>query len=382
MIHWKNKLRLCRAALLCLVLGYANSVRGEIPTATIQWQASSLRLVAADGCYGRMARLQSKEILCCYQRQQQVWIRGSVDEGVSWGAERCVTAYVHGVADNPALLQLQDGRLLICYNERPDDGESPYAISVVVSTDNGVNWGAAQRIFEAGRTAAAGCWEPAPLQFPDGEIQIYFANEAAYTYSNEQEISVMRSRDSGKSWQGPKTLAFRAQHRDGMPVPCLLADGATVVLAIEDNGLSGEMKPVMLRDSVEHRWQQSILTGSSGGRESALAQPLSSEVYAGAPYICQMPSGTTLLSVQSRERVPDEEPAVYTGDAQARNFSNRSFPFRLEPGVAGLWNSLFVKNAETVTLVTTTTLNGSSGIWAIDGKVSRTLDFRTSPFSL
>lgn len=366
----KNKFWVCQIAVLCLVLGCTGFVNGEKITATIQWQDSTLRLVAPGGCYARMIRLRNNEVLCCYQRKRQVWIRGSVDEGKSWGAERPVTAYEHGLAANPELLQLQDNRLLLCYNERPDDGESPYAISVVFSVDNGLNWGVPQRIFEAGRTFASGCWEPAALQFPDGEIQIYFANEAAYTYSNEQEISVIRSRDNGKSWQGPKTLAFRSQHRDGMPVPCLLADGITVVVAIEDNGLNGEMKPVILRDSVEHRWQQSILTGSSLGRESALAQPLAPEVYAGAPYICQMVSGITLLSVQSRERVPDEEPVIYIGDAQARNFSGRSFPFKLEAGVAGLWNSLFVKNPDTVTLISTTKLNGRSGIWAIDGKIS------------
>ncbi|MDD2600327.1 MAG: sialidase family protein [Kiritimatiellae bacterium] len=368
MIKFVCQLRLCYAALFGLFLCFAGSARGGEAGAVV-WQHSTVRLVAAGGCYARMSRLHNGNILCCYHKERQIWIKSSADEGQSWGAERPVTAYSQGLADNPELLQLKDGRLMLCYNERPDDGESPYAISIVYSADNGLNWGTAQRLFEAGHTFASGCWEPAPLQFPDGEIQIYFANEASYTYSNEQEISVLRSGDSGKSWQGAKTLAFRAQHRDGMPVPCLLNDGLTVVVAIEDNGLSGEMKPVVLRDSVESRWQTSILSGNSPGRESALAQPLAPEVYVGAPYICQMPSGMTLLSVQSRERVPDEEPVVYTGDAQARNFGHPSFPFKLEPGVAGLWNSLFVKNAETVTLISTTTLNGRSGIWAIDGVV-------------
>lgn len=344
-------------------------VSGETIGTTVEWQPATLQLVAEHGCYARMLRLQSGEILCCYQKRRQLWIRRSADEGRSWGAEQCVTDYRQGNAANPELCQLHGGRLLLCYNERPDDGVSPYAISVVISDDRGVSWGGVQRIFEAGRTFSEGCWEPAALQFPDGEIQIYFANEAAYTYSNDQEISVMRSRDGGGSWQGPKTLSFRSGARDGMPVPCLLKDGRTVVVAIEDSGLYGEMKPVVLRDSVENRWQQSIITGASAARESALRQPLPKDVYAGAPYLCQLPSGITLLCVQSRERHPDEEPAVYVGDAQARNFSHRTFPFDLEPGVAGLWNALFVKSANTVTLISTTTLKGKQGIWAIDGVV-------------
>lgn len=131
----------------------------------------------------------------------------------------------------------------------------------------------------------------------------------------------------------------------------------------------GQMKPVILRDSIESRWQKSIITGVSRQRESALLNPLPEDVYAGAPYICQMPSGVTLLSVQSRERRPYEEPAVYVGDAKARNFKNRTFPLKLDPGVEGSWNSLFVKSADTVTLISTTKINGKRGIWAIDGKM-------------
>jgi len=362
--HW-----LCTAVLMGLALCRAGSASGEGGTAMVAWQPATLQLVAEHGCYARMIRLPSRAILCCYQKRSQLWIRRSADEGRSWGVELCVTDYRQGVAANPELCQLHDGRLLLCYNERPDDGVSPFAISVVFSDDMGVSWGAGQRIFEAGRTFSEGCWEPAALQFPDGEIQIYFANEAAYTYSNDQEISVMRSTDGGGSWQGPKTLSFRSGARDGMPVPCLLKDGRTVVVAIEDNGLNGEMKPVVLRDSVANRWQQSIITGASAARESALRQPLPKDVYAGAPYLCQLPSGITLLCMQSRERRPDEEPAVYAGDAQARHFRNRTFPFELEPGVAGLWNALFVKSSDTVTLISTTTLKGKRGIWAIDGVV-------------
>jgi len=350
--------------LLCMVY-----VRAEAGGRTVEWQDSTLRLVAERGCYARMIRLQSGEILCCYQFKGESWVKRSADEGRSWDEGTCVTAYRNGAAANPELLQLKNGRLMLCYNERPDDGESSYGISVVFSDDKGLKWGEPVRIFEAGRTFANGCWEPASLQYPDGEIQIFFANEASYTYSDEQEISVISSKNNGVSWQGPKTVSFRHGKRDGMPVPCLLKDGRTVVVAIEDNGLNGEMKPVVLRDTIENRWQRSIITGSGSRRESALLHPLPKDVYAGAPYICRMPDGVTLLAVQSRERRAYEEPAVYVGDGQARHFANRTFPLKLKPEVEGSWNSLFVKSADTVTLISTTTLQGKRGIWAIDGKV-------------
>ena len=56
------------------------------------------------------------------------------------------------------------------------------------------------------------------FQLPNGEVQVYFANEGPYTHSNEQEISMMTSVDNGKTWGGYKTVCFRAGSRDGMPV--------------------------------------------------------------------------------------------------------------------------------------------------------------------
>lgn len=351
--------------LCCCAACCAESL--DVPVAV--WRPETLRLVAPDGCYGRMIRLADGDMLCCYQYRRQSWVRRSADSGRSWDDGVRVTAYDRGIAANPELIQLASGRILLCYNERPDVAEAHYTICVVHSDDNGRTWGVRRQLFEAGTLRRIGCWEPAPLQYPDGEIQIFFANEAPYPYSNDQEISVLRSTDNGASWQGPKTVAYRSDARDGMPVPLLLADGRTVVLAIEDSALDGPMKPVILRDSVEKRWLQTVIKGNSPMRESALLQPLPTDVYAGAPYLCRLPSGVTLLSVQSRERRPYEEPAVYVGDADARNFTNRTFPLPLDPGIEGSWNSLFVKDENTVTLLSTTKINGRSGIWAIDGTV-------------
>jgi hypothetical protein len=36
-----------------------------------------------------------------------------------------------------------------------------------------------------------------------------------------------------------------------------------------------------------------------------------------------------------------------------------------------MWNALFVKDVSTVTALTSTTLNGKRGIWAVDGRVIR-----------
>ena len=335
----------------------------------IEWQPSTLRLVAENGVYARVIRLRSGALLCCYEKGKQCWIKRSGDEGLSWGQERVVTSYAHGKAANPEMLQLKNGALLFCYNERPNDGVSPFAIAVTVSRDEGASWGDSRRIFEGGTKPSEGCWEPAALQFPDGEIQLYFANEAPYPRSDEQEISRVCSTDSATSWSRAETVSFRAGTRDGMPVPRLLNDGKTVVMAIEDNGVNGRFKPAILCSDVESRWRGRVIGGDSPCRWFALSERLPDEVYAGAPYICQMPNGDTLLSMQSDEGRHEAQMVVSVGDEKARAFRHRSVPFALEDGVAGKWNSLFVKNSNTVTAVSSTTLHGKSGIWIIDGCV-------------
>jgi hypothetical protein len=62
---------------------------------------------------------------------------------------------------------------------------------------------------------------------------------------------------------------------------------------------------------------------------------------------------------------------VYVGDADARHFGHGSVPFALPADVSGMWNSLFVKNARTITALTSTTLERKRGVWAIDGHVMR-----------
>lgn len=61
--------------------------------------------------------------------------------------------------------------------------------------------------------------------------------------------------------------------------------------------------------------------------------------------------------------------AVYLGDNDARNFTNRSFPFAVPGDTSGLWNSLFVKSDNTITAISGTVVDGVRGIWVIDGKL-------------
>lgn len=346
---------------------------------TIHWQPETAVLIQSSAAYGRMARLPDDTILCAYSRRGTIYARRSTDNGKAWQAETVGAEYAYGHATNAELLVLRSGTVLLLYNERPTDGKSPYAIAVCTSDDGGHTWRNHRRIYLAGAEFENGCWEPAAIELPSGEIQLFFANEAPYRSSAEQQITRLRSLDGGVTWLEPQAISFRPGHRDGMPVPLPLAGGKQIAVAIEDNGLEGHFKPAIVSISADVERGSLPVCADDSRRQSALADPLPSRVYAGAPYVVQLPSGETVLSVQSTEGrgVPHDHRnsrmVVYVGDRTAHHFTARSVPFQGLTDAPGLWNALFVKDADTITAISSTSINGVRGLWAIDGRISREL---------
>jgi hypothetical protein len=318
-----------------------------------------------------MIRLRNGQILCSYEAQGKSWTCLSRDEGRTWSAPVLAQALTGANAANPETLQLKSGRILLFFNQRPHDPNLPFAIGYCYSDDDGKTWRPAPKLlYEAGKRPQVGCWEPAAIQLPSGEIQLFFANEAPYPDSDDQEITLLRSFDGGTDWTAPQAVSHRAGHRDGMPVPLVLKGGKGIAVAIEDNGLAPgyQLQPAIVFTPARANWRQPVTEGGSETRWGALQPPLPGDVYAGAPYLRQFPSGETVLSCQitdgDRKR---PRMAVFVGDAEARNFRNRSIPFDVPDDAGGMWNSLFVKNARTVTAISETVVNGVHGLWAVDG---------------
>jgi hypothetical protein len=362
-----------RAALLpaiCLCAFEAGAL-GADSGARIEWDPESLTLLGSHAGYGRVIRLESGKLLACFGKGGRVHVSSSSGDGRTWSAPRLVASFEHGIAANPELLELADGRILCMYNERPTSGDHPFAIMVTRSADGGRTWSAPERVYAAGSTRKDGCWEPAAVQLPCGEVQLFFANEGPYRRSSEQEITMLRSRDGGSTWEAPVTASFRPRSRDGMPVPLVLRGGRGIAVAIEDNGIRGRMKPVIVHSPLERSWRAPV-GGASQRRWSALAEPLPADVYAGAPYLRQMPSGETVLSAQVKSPGRTEpHMVVWVGDGNARGFANPSIPFDVPPDVPCLWNSLFVKDEDTITAVAGTTMRGRRGLWMMDGRLVR-----------
>jgi hypothetical protein len=283
---------------------------------------------------------------------------------------------------NTELLQLRDGTVLCLYNERPrhfsrtnraNATSAPFAISMSRSTDNGGTWEAPQILFTGGAEFTNGCWEPAAIQLPSGEVQLFFSNESPYRESDEQEITLMRSTTGGRDWSAPEKISFRAGHRDGMPSPLVLQKGRGIAFAIEDNGLSGNFKPAIVFTTLKDNWRSGTREPGDANRWSALRNPPPPHVAASAPCLRQMPSGETILSFQQSEtgELKDARMTVCIGNAEARDFVSPSNPFPATDNKSQLWNSLFIKNRKTVVAVSETTINGVFGIWSVEGKFIR-----------
>lgn len=349
----------------------------------IVWDAASAHAVQPGG-YARVRVLADHRLALVYSFGKAVFVRFSTDGGTTWAAPVMVAEHAGCADTNSELIELKNGWLVYGFNSRPDEahqGKLPYAIRTMISKDGGRTWGDERDAFLGGKVFGDGCWEPAFLQLPSGELQLYFANEAPYTTSNEQEISLLRSFDNGLTWSRPRQVSFRPGKRDGMPVPVLLQDGRTIAVAIEDNGLSGKFKPTIVRTTVASDWSEGPVLADSPRRSGALRSDvaLAPEVYAGAPYLVQLPSGPTLLVVQStagRAKNTDRfsVPVVYIGTPEARDFAQPSRPFPSLPANASAdWNSLTVLDRDTVMLVSTfngvPSPLGDAAIWTILGHV-------------
>ena len=353
----------------------------------IAWDRTTLRQLSPAAAkyagYARMIVLHDGSLFCVYECQGATHAIRSADQGNTWTAPAVVAAPENGVARVvPEVLQLQDHSILVSYNLRPPgnntDSTKRFAIEVKRSVD-GRQWSAPVRVYTAGHEFSNGCWEPAQLQLPSGEIQLFIANEGPYTQTNEQEITLFRSHDNGIHWTAGSTVSFRSKHRDGMPVPLLLKNGKEIVYAIEDNGMGGQsFVPVIIHTPAAGAWKNAPVLAGSADRAHALEtrHRVPAFAYAGAPYIRQLPSGETLLSYQStewRHHAPWDrsDMVVAIGDDEARNFNRKSRPFYFTDSTKTcLWNSLAVLNDTTVVaLGSTNGLGPSTAVWMVKGYV-------------
>lgn len=355
----------------------------------IAWDFSTMQKLAPQGerivawaGYPRVRKLKDGTLMAVYDVDGNGEMVESKDKGKSWSSPS-ITFKKHLYTNkngestivniaNSELCQLQNGNLIMACNYRPAKDEiAPFAIVIRRSSDNGQTWTDDQVIFEAGTRFIDGCWEPSILQLPNGELQVYFANEASFTSSNEQNISLLSSADNGSTWsRDVKTVAYRASRRDGMPVALLVDD--EILVSVEDNNI-GQFKPYIIRTTISDNWSTPVLAGSPN-REYALKDHLPDFVYAGAPYIMRVPTGQVILSYQTTSgrsynwELSTMEVAI--GDNKGRNFEKLTRPINVPLDREAKWNSISLWDDNTIVAASTTSFrNTNCEVWIILGHI-------------
>ena len=327
----------------------------------IFWDNATRRTVFDGGGYARIIQLQDNRLMAVCE-SGGIKIAFSSNRGSSWSTPTRIVSNVNDTPNCvPDLIQLSDGTIIVAYNPRPKEPyteDRRFGIRCKRSTDNGRTW--SQEIFvnDASYTFQDGCWEPSLLELPTGELQLYFADEGPFTSSGEQQISLCRSFDGGQTWGEAERVCFRSGFRDGMPVPVLLNDQTTIVVAIEDNGWGyNDFMPTTVRTTLTDNWQTWVNAGSKS-RDLSPNLDFCPVATGGAPYLRVLPWGETVMSHQSPyDNDGKIQMRVMVGNDQARDFKAVSLPFG-EGGVnpQGMWNSLAV--IDTGTVIAVSGING------------------------
>jgi len=346
-----------QVTLLILALTVSTASFGQRVTpyqgSRIFWDFDSQTTIFTSGSYARMIELQDGRLLAVAVALGGISISFSSNRGTTWESPQLIASSPSLISYVvPDVIQLSDGTILVGINPRP---ASPYStdrlfgIRVVRSTDNAETWSEPYYVFDAQYTFDNGCWEPAFLELPSGEVQCYFANENEYTSNSDQNISMCRSFDKGLTWSDPVTVCYRLGSRDGMPVPLLLQDRSEIVVIIEDNGWSGRASftATTVRNTLADNWSNGYVDATSSNREMIFETTPASSIISAAPYIRQLPSGETVASYQSNEnRISTDlqyfDMYVLVGDERAQNFKAQSAPFSLGNDKHSIWNSVSV----------------------------------------
>jgi hypothetical protein len=335
--------------------------------------------------YGRIRRLHGDTLLLIYHcggpgnEWDNIVLRKSYDNGGSWQAPLLVAKdddpRYYGFS-TPDLLVLKNGWLLMAYTGRgkPDDS-THNNIQLCISKDKGQSW-SKPAIVSVGRS-----WEPGMVQLPGNEIELFFSTELSGSRRSqgrpEQRVTLMTSSNNGQSWSMGKEIAFMKGGRDGMPIPLVLKDNKGIVVAIES--VHSKKSPYMLWSSMKKKWDYKTLPFEANGRRWFGA---AGKLWAGAPYIIQLPSGETVVSVQDTggrkiNRYTDWKKntmLVMIGNSIAKNFTNVTYPWPNLPVTEGAYfNSLFVKNDSTIVAVSTRNFaDKHSEVWIKEGHVRKT----------
>ncbi len=212
-----------RAVLLSALVGVATPVLAT----EVTWTGTATVDAEKSG-WGRLAKLPDGRWLGVTTRYPggdttTLRIAVSADNARTW-APLSTVAEPERKLDNGELFVLPDGRVLLGMRSLID-GVS-YRLNVYASEDQGRTWSFLSTITRNEKPAGRkdrGVWEPMFTLLDDGTLSVVYADEtrADEKPSYNQVVSQQLSKDGGKTWSKPATIAHQpggGKLRPGMPV--------------------------------------------------------------------------------------------------------------------------------------------------------------------
>ena len=355
-------------ALLAVPATYAVPFAPTASDNWVTWDRATDHVVSAPrdlgAAYPRAHQLSNGEILLAYHQGEPIGnfgsgitLRKSRDNGATWYR----TTQIDGPNErgfwgfcNPDFIELGHGRLLLVSAARARAepftrdtllSESRHGgLRLRFSNDYGNTWGP-PRLIAAGRGRL---WEPSVVQLPDGELQIFYANESPdQPEGSSQCIESILSTDGGNTWTPPHLVSAQRDCRNGMPATLALSNGH-VLCAQEVVGLANSP------------WIVDTLQGR------VLSHRLAQDDYdfGAAPFLTRALDGDTLLTFHSQVRQTPlfkqlngawlfSDIYVQRGDANGEHFGPAARPWGDLPDHTGaFFPSLLVLRDNTLVALT------------------------------
>jgi hypothetical protein len=313
--------------------------------------------------YPRIVRVDEKKLLCVYHAGnysdywKNIYLQKSYDNGMTWAEPVCLMDKDRSQLGenywrfcNPELCKLRNGWILMSFigNGNPETNEN-CQVMVMCSKDGGDTW-SPPVIVGRGRT-----WEPMIVQLPNDELELFVSSEAQWYQQVSpmpQEILFSRSTDNGENWTEWKRACYSPDRRDGMPVATVMQGNKGILFAIEVVNDGGWGSPSLVKRPLDGEWETTPWNNADTDRRWHITL----STHGGAPYLIQLPSGEMVVSAHINGRNGNWQtsyPQIAIGDNNGKNFVTQT-PISNLPNNEGLYyNSLFLKDDQTVWLVMT-----------------------------
>lgn len=359
-------------ALFVALFASCNKPNNDNGSVAISWdyntfrELTQIKIANADYVednlyYPRAKQLSDGAILLSFSNHHYGWniyTSRSEDGGLSWQdamllrhcyAEQSSIGNDEKVFVNPDFIELSDGRILLAYQWRYKNGygdipntNNNCGIEIIFSSDKGRTWGEPREVYR-GR-----CWEPALLQLPSGEIQMYItSSQDVVGGTSYPRTIVIRSFDDGRTWQGKECCGINDNEAisrtiddrfayDGMPSGVWLDDNRGIVVPLEvwHGKYVVDQTPIVIKTTAEENWhfdQQKML--NEGGPDYPMKKQINKDMHGYGPYCTKLSSGEVVVLCNGTYKGVE---GIWTlvGDTSADNFSRATSPF------AGYWGSI------------------------------------------